>query len=323
METLIGLLGLAVLIFILGGSAVAWYSFSKIRQAEQRVNELTKAVLHLKSLIAKLEPREKTLSVEEDKSQTIAHSQKAAQSDVTPSEPASLVDTTTPLNIAIPHKVESPKVSFNKRFEQFLENNGLLWIGAAILALGGVFLAKYSIEADLISIEVRLALGGAFAAALVFFAEYLYRRKDNKSNMLNTCAAIASGGVITGFALVLVTFSYYHFISPVVAFLSLALIAMLATTLALRYGPLLAAIGIVGAYAVPALVSSGSNNVVALLMYVNFVSTAAIWVAQRVNRSWLWWQSFSGHFIWILISIFVGTDSDIFIIGLSLLLAQY
>ncbi|RJG47420.1 DUF2339 domain-containing protein [Motilimonas pumila] len=224
-----------------------------------------------------------------------------------------------------PHPAPShtPRPSLTERFEAFIANNGLLWIGGAILALGGVFLAKYSVEAGLVSIATRLVFGGVFAAALVLLAEYLYRKQGGQSGVLTTCAALASGGVITGFALVLVTFTYYQFISSALAFAGLAFISLLATALALRYGPLLAVIGIIGAYAVPALVNTDSNNLFALLMYVNLVSCAAMWVAQKVQKDWLWWQSFTGHFLWLAVSIAVGESGDIWLIFATMVVGLY
>ena len=80
----------------------------------------------------------------------------------------------------------------------------------------------------------------------------------------------------------LVSFDFYQFITPNIAFGLLALISLIATWLTLRFGPVNAGIGIIGSYSVPALVSTGSNNVMALLIYIFFVSLSAVWVAEYV-----------------------------------------
>ena len=209
-------------------------------------------------------------------------------------------------------------------FEQLLKGNGIFWLGAMVLAIGGVFLAKYSIEAGLLPPSVRVMLGSIFGVSLVICAEYVNKFKD-KLNIQTPyiSAALASGGVITCFAMAFVAFDFYEFITPNIAFVLLALISIAATYLALRFGPLLAGIGIIGSYAVPALVSTGSNNVVALLLYVSFVSLSAVWIAEYVKQKWLWWQSFAGHFLWFAAAIVIGGKSDFAILMLFAFVSIY
>ncbi|MDP4360588.1 DUF2339 domain-containing protein, partial [Escherichia coli] len=48
-------------------------------------------------------------------------------------------------------------------FEEKLGTRWVVWIGGLTLALGGLFLVKYSIEAGLLGPGVRVLLGGLFA----------------------------------------------------------------------------------------------------------------------------------------------------------------
>ncbi|MFT7506725.1 MAG: putative membrane protein, partial [Gammaproteobacteria bacterium] len=215
-----------------------------------------------------------------------------------------------------------PKISFS--LDTFLMGNGLLWLGAAVLALGGVFLAKYSIEAGLFPPSLRIIIGACFGVLLVCIAEYLYihpRRFQINSSMIS--AALASGGVITCFAMTLVAFDFYAFISPLVTFITLAVIATAATWLSIRYGPILALVGVVGAYIVPGLVSTGTNNVFALLLYVSFISISTLWVHAYVKQSWLWWLSVVGHFGWLFIGIAIGNNNYQWVIFTYCLLSIY
>lgn len=209
-------------------------------------------------------------------------------------------------------------------FDSFIKGNGLLWLGGIILAFGGVFLAKYSIEAGLLPPSVRVVLGSLFGVALIVGAEYLNKNKE-RFNIQSPyiSAAIASGGLITCFSMTLVAFDFYQFISANVAFALLAVIAFTATSLSLRFGPLLAAIGLIGAYAVPALVSTGSNNIFALLLYVSLVSGSAIWVANIVNKGWLWWQSFIAHSGWLFAALLMSKSSDFGIILVFSIISIY
>ena len=64
-----------------------------------------------------------------------------------------------------------PAVQPGQSFEDLLKGNGIFWLGALVLAIGGVFLAKYSIEAGLLPPSVRVILGSIFGVALVVSAE--------------------------------------------------------------------------------------------------------------------------------------------------------
>src|SRR4051794_37959328 len=67
-------------------------------------------------------------------------------------------------------------------FEERIGTRWVVWIGGLTLALGGFFMVRYSIEAGLVGPEVRTALGGLFAAALLGAGEWS-RRKESISNI--------------------------------------------------------------------------------------------------------------------------------------------
>ncbi|MEL0647954.1 DUF2339 domain-containing protein [Pseudoalteromonas agarivorans] len=186
------------------------------------------------------------------------------------------------------------------------EQNWMTWIGAIALAFGGIFLAKYSLEAGLLSPLTRLSLGGVFGLSLIAVASYLHYKRIIFEGFNNYIpAALASGGFITCFALTLLAYSSYSMISPTAAFILLAIIAISASAMALKLGPLLAVLGIIGAYSVPIWVNTGSNNLLALFMYVGFVSLSASLVAQKVQRAWLWYLLWAGHIGWYLVGFLI------------------
>ncbi len=199
-----------------------------------------------------------------------------------------------------------------EQFETLLRGNLLLWMGATVLALGGIFLARCAIEAGILPPEVRLTFSGIFGVGLVIGAEYLARHKERfKIHTPALCAALASGGVITCYAITLTAFLYYQFLPANLAFVVLAAIAITTTWLSLRFGPVLAIIGLLGAYLVPALVSTGSHNIGGLLLYISVVSASAIWVAESVARRWLWWLSMAGHMLWFITAVLLSSRGDV------------
>ena len=67
---------------------------------------------------------------------------------------------------------EAPRKSFEERFGA----SWVVWIGGIALALGGIFMVQYSVEAGLIGPGVRIFLGGLLAAGLVAGGEWTRRR---------------------------------------------------------------------------------------------------------------------------------------------------
>lgn len=206
--------------------------------------------------------------------------------------------------------------SFIEKLRGDFEQNWMTWIGAVALALGGIFLAKYSLEAGLLSVAMRLTLGGLFGGGLIAIAAYLHYKNVVFEGFNNYIpAALASGGFITCFALTLLAYSSYSMISPLTAFVVLGVIAISASAMALMFGPLLAVLGIIGAYCVPVLVNTGSNNLFALYMYIGFISLSAALVAHKVQRAWLWYLLWAGHLGWYIVGFTIANSSTIWLLG--------
>ena len=208
---------------------------------------------------------------------------------------------------------------FTSLFEKLrsdFEQNWMTWIGAIALALGGIFLAKYSLEAGLLSPTMRLTLGGLFGGGLIAAAAYMHYKNSVFEGFNNYIpAALATGGFITCFALTLLAYSSYSLISPLSAFVVLGVIAISASAMAITLGPVLAVLGIIGAYCVPVLVNTDSNNLFALYMYIGFISLSAALVAHKVQRAWLWYLLWAGHLGWYFVGFTIANSSTIWLMG--------
>jgi len=237
------------------------------------------------------------------------------------------IDTTQSKHPAATHsptKERAPSlvVTFINKFKAQFQDNWMTWIGGIALAFGGIFLAKYSLDAGLLSPSLRLTLGGLFGISLITVAEYLHRKGIVFEEFNNYIpAALAGGGFISCFALTLLAYSSYSMLSPTTAFVLLAVIALTASSMALRLGPLLAVLGIVGAYSVPLWVNTGSGNLVALLTYIGFVTLSAVLVAQKVKRNWLWYLLWAGHIGWYWVALSVVKSTEYWLVGSFALLS--
>jgi uncharacterized membrane protein len=165
----------------------------------------------------------------------------------------------------------------------------VVWVGGLALALGGVFLVRYSIEQGWIGPGVRVALGALLAAALAGSGEWLRRRQpapDAAGSIANIPSILTAAGTTVAFATVWAAYALYGFLAPGAAFLMLGIVALVALAAAMLHGPALAALGLVGAEVTPLLVASEKPDYWALYLYLAVVTAAAFALARL--RLWRW-----------------------------------
>ena len=165
----------------------------------------------------------------------------------------------------------------------------VVWVGGLALALGGIFMVRYSIEQGWIGPGVRIALGWLLAAALAAAGEWLRRRQpapDATPAIANIPSILTAAGTTVAFATVWAAYALYGFLAPGAAFLMLGLVALIALAAAMLHGPALAALGLVGAEVTPLLVHSDKPDYWALYLYLAVVTAAAFALARL--RLWRW-----------------------------------
>jgi uncharacterized membrane protein len=199
-----------------------------------------------------------------------------------------------------PPEPAAPEISFEERFG----TRWTVWIGGVALALGGIFLVKYSIEAGLIGPKLRLLFGALLAAALVAGGEWA-RRQEQLAGFANVPSAhipgiLTAAGTTVAYATVYAAYGLYGFLDPAVAFILLGAVAIATLAAALLHGPALAALGLVGAYVTPLLIASAAPNYWALYIYLAVVTAAAFALARL--RMWLWlaFLAVAFSFFWTL-----------------------
>jgi uncharacterized membrane protein len=192
-----------------------------------------------------------------------------------------------------------------KRFEQVLAENWLVWLGGVALALGGAFLVKLSIDYGLLTPPVRVVLSVVLGIGLCAVSDWLARREaaqnPEASGPSYVPQALAAGGAATVFAAFNGAYQLYALISAPIAFLLLAATAAATVTLSLRQGILVATLGLVGAYVVPALVASEAPHALPLFLYLAFVTAGLLAVLR--HRAWwqLAWPALLGAVGWVMI----------------------
>ncbi|SLN33911.1 DUF2339 domain-containing protein [Oceanibacterium hippocampi] len=226
--------------------------------------------------------------------------------------------------IEMPESVEesaAPRESFEKQ----LASRWLVWLGAVALALAGTFLVKYAMDEGLLGPAVRVSLGLLLGLSLAGAGEWLRRRPLSRAIAAvrpdYVPQALAAGGIFTGFASIYAAYALYGLLSPLAAFIGLAIVALGAVGLSLLQGWFVALLGLVGAYLTPALVATTEPSAWALFVYLLFVQAACLTVFRYMKWRWLARSTLAGGALWPLFW-FIGpfTPPDVWPAGIYLLL---
>ncbi len=159
-----------------------------------------------------------------------------------------------------PARASRPPRPARPTIETALGTRWAVWVGGLALALGGIFLVRYSIEAGIFGPELRLILAAILGVALVAAGEFI-RRTGFQMPVEGVANAYVPGiltaaGAFTLFGTVYAAHGIYGFIGPSTAFTLLGLIGIATIAASLVHGQALAGVGIVGSYVTPVLVSS-------------------------------------------------------------------
>lgn len=264
--------------------------FSRQQRQSQRLNVLELQIKHLQEQLTKGAPSPVIADSEvvEDAEAAGAEALAAAEPTI---EAASREEQTVPEAAA----TIATKVEQEESFESRLGARWAVWVGGLALALGGIFLVRYSIDAGLLGPVPRLILAALFGLALAVAGEMIRRGAmpklpENYNNAL-VPGILTAAASITLMATVYTAFAYYDFIGPVLAFILLSVIALATLALSLLHGQTLAGLGLVASLLTPLLASSDKPNFYTLFGYLSLVWLAAA-TAARIRR-WRFLPSFA------------------------------
>lgn len=197
--------------------------------------------------------------------------------------------------VAEPAAIETPMPS--SRFEDVFGRRLPIWAGGLTLAVAGVLIVRYSIEAGLLSPWVRVMLGLVFGAGLIGGAELALRR-DATVRDPRVRQSLAGAGIATLYAVTLSAVHLYDLIDPGTAFVAMTLVTLLAGTLAIRFGAPSALLGLAGGLAAPALVGTGEPNVPLLTLYLALTVGGLCALGRQQRWWWLGALALAGGFGW-------------------------
>lgn len=218
-------------------------------------------------------------------------------------------------------RADAPASAPAESLENLLGARWAVWAGGLALALGGVFLVRYSIESGLLGPGVRLTLAALFGLALVAVGELIRRKALPKAEALYANAMVpgilTAAGAVSLFGAVYAAHGIYEFIGSTLAFILLALTAFGVLGLSLLHGQALAGLGLAGSMLTPLLISTTSPNLWTLFIYLT-VAQVATSLASRL-KGWLIVPSIAQALLGLWAMVALLGVSEITPIALSLI----
>jgi uncharacterized membrane protein len=165
-------------------------------------------------------------------------------------------------------------------WEFAVATNWLLRAGIVVVVVGIGFFLKYSIEHGMLGPEARVALSVLTGVGMLVGGV----RMIGKPYQLVGQGLIGGGLAILYFSM-FAACNFYHLIGALAAFGLMALVTLVAGTLAVRLNSLLVAVlGILGGYGTPVMLSTGEKNFPGFFGYMLLLGVGILGIARR--RHW-------------------------------------
>lgn len=183
-----------------------------------------------------------------------------------------------------------PKANTSQKasnLEKFIGENLINKIGIVITIIGVGIGAKYSIDHQLISPLMRILLGYLVGIGLLATGLKLKEKYENYS------AVLVSGAMAIMYFITYFANSFYDLIPQVPSFLLMVVFTIATVYAALKYNKqVIAHIGLIGAYAVPFLLSKESGNEAILFSYMAIINIGILLISFRKDWKLLYYASF-------------------------------
>ncbi|WKK66320.1 DUF2339 domain-containing protein [Lutimonas zeaxanthinifaciens] len=188
--------------------------------------------------------------------------------------------------------------------EKFIGENLINKIGIAILIIGVGIGTKYSIEHDLISPLTRIVLGYLVGIGLLGIGMKLKVKYENFS------AVLVSGAMAIFYFITFAAYSFYDLFPQILTFVLMVVFTVFTVIAALNYNKeIIGLIGLVGAYAVPFLLSRDSGNAAVLFGYISVINIGILILAFKKYWKIIFFSSFA--LTWLIFFSWYGTSFEL------------
>ncbi|GGC05539.1 membrane protein [Marinobacterium zhoushanense] len=301
MEVLLSLFSLLVLALI-AGALLGIVSFVRQSRIDERLRQAEIEIAWLREALKAQSPQHPAPppAVESDKVDKVDQVEEAKPTTADEAPSTTLSTARDPWGAGTNQALHRSQVSEPNTppkttgFIQHLRQHWMIWLGGACVGLAGVFMVRYSIEQGLLGPGARIILSLLTGIGLHVAANWMRLRRGHS----DVFAALAGGASIILYAALLASLHQLDYVPAGWVFAGMALVSFATLGLALVHGPLLAALGMLGGYLVPILVSTGSQQIEAALVYAFILSLSVLLLLRYVWRLWLWCGVLVGALAW-------------------------
>ncbi len=276
------------------------------------IQQLFKQVGNLRATVDDLKQRQAALEARfGDEASVIRH-----DGDLAAAVPGAqkAIETSPPLPDATPRPTPTgkPSLAAIRNWEKTLAEHWLVWLGGITLALGGAFFVKVSIDQGLLTPTIRVFLGVLFGIGLTVAGDRVGRRDrlPDESSASYVPQALTAAGLATVFASLYAAYQLYGLLPGWMCFALLGTTAAAAVLLSVRQGPLVAALGLTGAFVVPLLVRSDQPQAIVLFSYLAVVVVASLVLVRHKGWPWLAWLTLASGLGWSLLWLSGAHNGD-------------
>jgi uncharacterized membrane protein len=198
--------------------------------------------------------------------------------------------------------VGQKKVQFS--LENFIGLKLIHIIGIIVLVIGLSIGVKYAIDKDLISEGMRIGLAYGAGLILCLLSARL------KSKYLLFSGILFSGGMASVYFTTYGAFVYYSMMPFSIAFILMILLTVFVVYQALVYNhEEIALLGLVGAYAIPFLISKNSDKPELLFLYITVINIGIIYLG--IKRPWKNVGRIAQAVTWVLFLAWAATRYNV------------
>ena len=162
-------------------------------------------------------------------------------------------------------------------WESLLGLRGAAWVGGIAVVIAALLFAKWAIDENIITPELRIGLMVLVGLSGLVGAELSLRRGYE-----TTANAVSGAGIAILYAAFFAAHSFYRLLPMPATFFFMALVTVVACLLSIRYDALFVAIlGLLGGFATPLVLSTGVDRPVGFFSYILLLNLGLLAVALK------------------------------------------
>jgi hypothetical protein len=195
---------------------------------------------------------------------------------IPPSPPSFELPESKPIILSAPSRPSRTR----EEWEAIIGGKLLNRIGALALIIGIGFFLKYAFDRNWISETIRVLIGFAVGAGLLFGGAHTH-----KKGFQVFAQGIIGAGIAILYLSVYASFNFYHLVPRTVAFVMMAFVTALTFLQALKYDSLaVSCLGWAGGFLTPIILSTGQVNYPGLFTYIAILDIGLIAIMLKKDK---------------------------------------